>query len=136
MEKEFIPYELALRLKNLGFDEPCFGIFRDNKKLVIGCDSDFAPNNTWCSESKFSNESNISAPIFSQAFRYLRNKYDLRASFPSKNYGHFEYIIETSNSLFKEFEFEDEEMFTYHEKAELACLDKLLEVVEKVEINK
>ena len=25
MEKEFIPYELALRMKQLHFDEPCFG---------------------------------------------------------------------------------------------------------------
>jgi hypothetical protein len=23
MEKEFVPYELALRMKTLGFDEPC-----------------------------------------------------------------------------------------------------------------
>jgi hypothetical protein len=25
MEKEFVPYELAVKLKALGFDEPCFG---------------------------------------------------------------------------------------------------------------
>ena len=25
MNKEFIPYEQALALKELGFDEPCFG---------------------------------------------------------------------------------------------------------------
>jgi hypothetical protein len=27
MEKEFIPYEQALALKELGFDEPCFAWF-------------------------------------------------------------------------------------------------------------
>ena len=27
MEKEFVPYELALRMKALGFDEPCFGYY-------------------------------------------------------------------------------------------------------------
>ena len=25
MEKEFVPYDLALELKELGFDETCFG---------------------------------------------------------------------------------------------------------------
>ena len=29
MKKEFIPYKLALELKELGFDEPCFTKFED-----------------------------------------------------------------------------------------------------------
>ena len=29
MEKEFVPYELALRMKELGFDEPCFGYYNN-----------------------------------------------------------------------------------------------------------
>ena len=29
MEKEFIPYKIALDLKELGFDEPCFTKFED-----------------------------------------------------------------------------------------------------------
>lgn len=35
MKKEFIPKELAVKLKFLGFDEKCFGIYQDdtNKKL-------------------------------------------------------------------------------------------------------
>ena len=28
IENEFIPYEQALALKELGFDEPCFGIYQ------------------------------------------------------------------------------------------------------------
>jgi hypothetical protein len=31
MEKEFVPYELALKLKKLGFDEPCFGLYEHGK---------------------------------------------------------------------------------------------------------
>ena len=27
MEKEFVPYELAVKLKSLGFHEPCFGYY-------------------------------------------------------------------------------------------------------------
>jgi hypothetical protein len=31
MNKDFVPYEQALVLKELGFDEPCFGYYIDNK---------------------------------------------------------------------------------------------------------
>ena len=34
MNKEFIPYEQALELKELGFDEPCLGCYDD--KAVFG----------------------------------------------------------------------------------------------------
>jgi hypothetical protein len=27
MEKDFVPYEEALALKELGFDEPCFAVY-------------------------------------------------------------------------------------------------------------
>ena len=29
MEKEFVPYELAVKLKELGFDEECFGYYTE-----------------------------------------------------------------------------------------------------------
>jgi hypothetical protein len=33
MEKEFIPYELSLKMKQLGFDEPCFGYYDEGGNL-------------------------------------------------------------------------------------------------------
>jgi len=32
-EKEFVPYPLALKMKALGFDEPCFGCYTKDKEL-------------------------------------------------------------------------------------------------------
>ena len=32
MKKEFIPYEEALALKKLGFDEKCYGYYDDGKQ--------------------------------------------------------------------------------------------------------
>ena len=55
MEEEFVPYDLALELKELGFDEPCFG-YRD------GCGYLMIKSIPHCV---------ISAPTFSQAFRWL-----------------------------------------------------------------
>jgi hypothetical protein len=61
MNKEFVPYEQALALKELGFDEPCFGFY------------------TY--EGKFSNELSFneykntalktSAPLYQQAINFL-----------------------------------------------------------------
>lgn len=77
MNNLFVNYELALKLKELGFDEPCFGVFHSNQELNISFSNDFMPTNTWCMTSKFSDKSNITAPTFSQAFRWLYQKLDI-----------------------------------------------------------
>ncbi len=74
MEKEFVPYELALRLKELGFDEPCFGYYIETSEwipasysregIVYPSNSDLLPE--W-----------VAAPTFSQCFRWFREKYGL-----------------------------------------------------------
>ena len=33
MEKEFVPYELAVKLKALGFDEPCLDQYKTDAEL-------------------------------------------------------------------------------------------------------
>jgi hypothetical protein len=33
MENEFVSYEHAIRLKELGFDEPCFGFYTQIEKI-------------------------------------------------------------------------------------------------------
>ena len=35
MEKEFVPYELALRMKQLGFEEPCVAHWFNNVGIGI-----------------------------------------------------------------------------------------------------
>lgn len=35
MEKEFVPYELAVKLKALGFNEPCFATIDQTSYLHI-----------------------------------------------------------------------------------------------------
>lgn len=127
MEKEFIPYEQALVLKELGFDEPCFGIYQKNKKLNIGkvgSPAEFPKNPTcW----------NCSAPTFSQAFRWFREKYGLvglptplSTSYPGK-VTHYGWTVVSDKNI-DEWENEDEG-FKIYEEAELECLKKLIEIV-------
>ena len=55
---EFVPYELALELKQLGFDEPCFGVYATKDGYV----------------RKSAYDENGDAPTYSQAFRWFREK--------------------------------------------------------------
>jgi hypothetical protein len=117
MEKEFIPYEQALALKELGFDEPCFRGWYEDEGLYYHPDSDIVLDN----------------PTFSQAFRWFREKYKpeelnfyihlLNTYSTPKNYLHC-YTIRRGVSVI-----EVATRDTY-EEAELACLDKLIEIVE------
>ena len=62
MKNEFVPYDIALAMKELGFDEPCFGCYREDKMFLFGRTSD--NTSTW-----------TLAPLYQQAFRWFREKY-------------------------------------------------------------
>jgi hypothetical protein len=115
MEKEFVPYELAVKLKALGYDGPCFGVYIAGH-LMITYDSIY--NSTDIPVVK--------APTFSQAFKWFREKY-----------GHWSYIKEATKGTcrfyiekFDEKFFNSDIIDTYGE-AELSCLEKLIEIVEQ-----
>ena len=133
MEKEFIPYEQALALKELGFDESCFAYYSKiteyfrkyeinlDKLRFIWEDIDGIPisNNENLDYCKFT------VPTFSQAFRWFREKYSINS-----------WIInaEDNNNAFKSF-FRgnniDEHLVDFYntyEEAELARLKKLIEI--------
>ena len=119
IEKEFIPYEQALELKKLGFNDECFaGYDIYTKELYIGYEN---------SQRTFNIEYYILAPTFSQAFRWFREKYDLHyivcKNVQIDGYGYREviqipYMEENENIILKTYE-----------EAELECLKKLIEIV-------
>jgi hypothetical protein len=122
MEKDFVPYAPSLRLKELGFDEPCFGFHSKIHGLMMV--------KTSGSSSLYKDAGECLAPTFSQAFRWFREKYDLRIWVES-NYGvtKFEYVIATTNPNFIDKQFNDLSAYKTYEEAELACLIKLIEIV-------
>ena len=118
MQKEFVPYELAVKLKALGFDEECLSYYF-NKQLSFG--------------SKTAYGEVVEAPLYQQAFRWFREKYEL---FHSTNYqddnsgpGSFDYEILDKRG--KHQQDDDAPEFDTYEEAELACLTKLIEIVEQ-----
>lgn len=72
MENEFVPYEQALALKELGFDENCFGFF-----WVTENHTSFLHIEFMIGKMNRLNKLNILRPTFSQAFRWLYQKLDI-----------------------------------------------------------
>ncbi|AXF52557.1 MAG: hypothetical protein [Caudoviricetes sp.] len=60
MDKEFVPFDLAVKLKYIGFDEKCFATY-SGETLEIGLD---VPNDDYF----------VIAPLWQQAFDWLLTK--------------------------------------------------------------
>jgi hypothetical protein len=107
MGKEFISYEQALALKELGFNEPCFGYYDEGGNLYTEM------------------QEYLLAPLYQQSFRWFREKHSLQ----------HEIVYDMSDDLTNKvyvyivFGTDRSEEYKTYEEAELACLDKLIEIV-------
>lgn len=128
MEKEFIPYTEALALKELGFDEKCFGAYDKKCKLAI------ATSDYWNIQSLYSlngyfgkNTYRCLAPLYQQAFRWFRENYKMcHWVYQSNDESYFYSILKQGRYLVTN----SSEYKTY-EEAELECLKKLIEIAKK-----
>lgn len=125
MEKEFIPYELALELKELEFNEPCFGWYQSNKLKI-------EKHPTASCDQTYMRKEDCFAPTFSQAFRWFREKYDLYSHI-RESLG-FDYILEfvtQINNTYVNHNHSDKPInrFETYDEAELECLKKLIKLV-------
>jgi hypothetical protein len=122
MKKEFIPYEQALALKQLGFDEPNhFLKWYDSKGGIregLGLGE-------------------VMAPLYQQACRWFRKNHGLYSSIlPKKSYpdnyvSGVEWYVTICGG--DGVEIGPDGTYTY-EEAELACLNKLIEIVGTIEL--
>ena len=136
MNKEFIPYEEALALKELGFDEPCFIYWvYDGVEITYST----SHNKSGWSIIGFKNSQMLkkaglcTAPTFSQAFRWFREKYSLTWEHQFDDSNISLYVGEMAypdNNLdfFKIIEVEYGRYNKAYEEAELECLKKLIEI--------
>jgi len=129
MENEFVSYTQALALKELGFDEPCFGYYRDygTNKFYSGF-VHLMPKRFRCTK----------APLYQQVFKFFREKYGLmhiinpyyftaeidylNERIVNKQYGDFiphDHLVDEEGEEIKH---------SSYEQAEQACLDKLIEI--------
>ena len=134
ISKNFIPYDLALELKELGFDEPCFafyGLSRDDYKTIRlsifqNLKTDYLPDVHHLDVT-------CDAPLYQQAFRFFREKYMLSGEiYIFKNIWNFD-IEDINNSI--QLYTSDITSYSTYEEAELECLVKLIDIVKKQNVK-
>jgi hypothetical protein len=130
MKKEFISYEQALALKELGFDEPCLAFYTQNAygstpeqkvqywREPIGGNDDYVF---------------ILAPLYQQVFRWFREKYNLfceiqidRTTEPKFCFDIFQY---EHFGNYEKIEVKEWYLYRTQEEVELECLKKLIEII-------
>jgi hypothetical protein len=115
MESLFVPYEIALELKKLGFNEPCFGYYysMDNKKVGLEMYIDVQHQDIYF----------VQAPLYQQAFRWFYWKHHIKAE--PLNFIGDKCTYRIHNGDY------NTPIFYIPEEAELECLKKLIEIVKE-----
>jgi hypothetical protein len=141
VNKEFVSYELSKELKELGFDEPCFGFYFTSLDRKTG-----EPiTDVVIAETKKQvhyGDMECSAPLWQQAFRWFKDKH---------NYMHQIIDVEVSTNTIKGYRFKfgiwklndidipnfyymDDSPLGYltYEEAELECLKKMIKILKNI----
>jgi hypothetical protein len=129
MNNEFVSYEIALKLKELGFDEPCLTYYYEltsNLRTHLAIDI----RNAWT----YSGNKKLGftlAPLYQQVFRWFRNKYGIDFSI---NTIYSRYNENTSKKysgvIDNKTVFINVGFYETYEEAELAGLQKMIEIIE------
>lgn len=156
MEKEFVPYEIALALKKLGFDEKCITKWctlskpRLDASIATLCFGSYEKESNGYDQSQINeggyaftgyknsvkDHSNdvISAPLYQQVFKWFREKYGfVHTIFPADLSLHEQKRTDYACALYLNNPIEIIQIkrrFSNYYDAELACLEKLIEIVE------
>lgn len=111
MKKEFVSYEQAVALKELGFDEKCLGWYSSFDKLLeIG---------------NLRHSFYTLAPLKQQVFRWFREKYEIHGFIIHYSRVMFRWCIDSGDDFAESIKLD-----TY-EKAENACIDELIELAKQ-----
>jgi hypothetical protein len=142
MKNEFTPYDRSLKLKQLGFEDECMAYYEISvteveheedgtsgpfgwKQGEVSFEKRFFVNNLKGVDHTNDNWVCAAAPTWRSAFNWFREKYEYCSYIKEATKGSYRFYIEKFDEKF----FNSDIIKTY-EEAELACLDKLIEIVE------
>ncbi len=122
MDKEFVNYEQALALKELGFKEDCLASYYHAGKRLDICE--------YINHGEYT----MLAPLKQQVFRWFRDKHEWYANLSS-------WLHEEEIGTYHEFEIYGANQYAHgsvpfktYEEAENACIDKLIEIAKQNKI--
>lgn len=95
MKHLFVPYEIALKLKEKGFDEPCFGYFIENSPNYVYHDT--IHSNVWNNFTGATQPESIDklkAPLYQQVIDWFREKQIWIVEYPQDGWEVVTYLPE------------------------------------------
>lgn len=136
LDKLFVPYKQALKLKELGFDEECIAFYCNVYK-----DTKFNYPYKGCVNSSLQ-EFEVTAPLYQQAFDWFREKYNLWVEIKVEDMvklGNHRFYFSifgirsgfNNNTYISCINNSNESYYKSYEEAQLACLNKLIEICTK-----
>lgn len=131
MKKEFLQFEEAQALKELGFVEPCFGYYYtlNSKDWKFAEKAEFYRLDD---EINIGGKFTLLAPTYSQIFRWFRDKHnlhgcvDLQSCTPSHWYCRVDDIVKNDYIYHSE---DDGIQFCTYEEAEIGCLKMMIKIL-------
>ena len=125
MEKEFVSYSIALKLKKIGFNEECFGFYNN------------ADSNVWIKHLvddsiKSIYKGDIQAPLWQQVFGWFREKHNYSGEvyyYESSDFGKWHFDIEPLKPDGERYTTPVKEGFNTHQEAQEKLIEKLIEIV-------
>jgi hypothetical protein len=134
MKNEFVPYDISLDMKELGFNDPCMCKYNDNGSLLLGVPQYLKLNSI---EGMYLGARGCTAPLYQQAFRWFRDEFQLIKQdymFSQVEDYHAFIIYSSINGNIYDCCYNDKEEisgfgFKLYKESELACLKKLIEIV-------
>ena len=116
MDKEFVTLELGVKLKQLGFNDPCLvGVINNETLTAIGFSFKNYNNNVH----------DFVLPLWQQAFEWFEEKHNLEGIVKSWKEGNDNYFYYSVNKLFSASHYQMK--YTTRLQAKIACLEKLIE---------
>jgi hypothetical protein len=127
MNNQFVSYHIALALKELGFDEPCFGMFNKEGTIKYVLDLNHCDSQEKC-EYIFG-IGFILAPLWQQAIDWLREKHKINIfSHSLINSKDFRFVVEKLRQPIVDHNIEFTESYP---KAREQAILKAIEIIKK-----
>lgn len=120
MEKEFVTYEIALELKEIGFNEPCLAGYSNSTEKLEYYSRPIVTGDSFT----------VGAPSYSQVFRWFEDNYsyfvDVRTDTTPNEILGFDYTIKSWKFAPVYFDF-----FKDKREGNIAVIKKMIEMTKK-----
>jgi hypothetical protein len=133
---EFTTYDISLRMKKLGYDEPCLAVYRGGSLYGSGTSvSRYYDEGHWELErnSNYGGdiEQWVAAPTLQSAFKWFREKYQIHHRIDIQDLSENLYDYEILEVLDGFNDLHSGSSFKSYEEAQIACLEKVIKIAER-----